>query len=194
MSYRYPERDRRALDDVTFAIPAGGRLTIVGPSGAGKSTLAGLLLRFLEPDDGRILVGGVDVADLELGAAGRRRACRNRPASSTGRLPTTCASPARYATTRELLDAVDLSGAGEVIADLPSGLDTNVGEGGPGSAVASGNASRLPVRCSATPASCSSTNRRRTSTRPARRQSWRCSNGWPVRRRSSPSRTGRGSR
>ena len=131
MSYQYPERDRRALDDVTFAIPAGGRLTIVGPSGAGKSTLAGLLLRFLEPDDGRILVGGVDLTDVELGAW---RAAVGYVPQSPRLFHGTIADNLRLArpaaTTRELLDAVRLSGAAEIIADLPGGLDTSVGEGG----------------------------------------------------------------
>jgi ABC-type multidrug transport system fused ATPase/permease subunit len=131
VSYGYPGRDQRALDDVTFAIPAGGRLTIVGPSGAGKSTLAGLLLRFLEPDDGRILVGGVDVAELELGAW---RAAVGYVPQSPRLFHGTIADNLRLArpaaTTLELLDAVNLSGADEVIADLPNGLDTSVGEGG----------------------------------------------------------------
>ena len=131
VSYQYPERDRRALDDVTFAIPAGRRLTIVGPSGAGKSTLAALLLRFLEPGDGRILVGGVDLADLELGAW---RAAVGYVPQSPRLFHGTIADNLRLArpaaTTRELQDAVRLSGAAEFIADLPSGLDTSVGEGG----------------------------------------------------------------
>ena len=131
VSYQYPQRDRRALDDVTFAIPAGGRLTIVGPSGAGKSTLAGLLLRFLEPEDGRILVGGVDLADLELGAW---RAAVGYVPQSPRLFHGTIADNLRLArpaaTTRELQDALRLSGADEFIADLPSGLDTSVGEGG----------------------------------------------------------------
>ena len=131
VSYQYPDRDRPALDGVTFAIPAGGRLTIVGPSGAGKSTLAALLLRFLERDDGRILVGGVDVTDIELGAW---RAAVGYVPQSPRLFHGTIADNLRLArpaaTTRELLDAVRLAGAAEIIADLPAGLDTSVGEGG----------------------------------------------------------------
>ena len=131
VSYQYPERDRRALDDVTFAIPAGGRLTIVGPSGAGKSTLAALLLRFLEPQDGRIFVGGADLTDVEVGAW---RAALGYVPQSPRLFHGTIADNLRLArpaaTTRELLDAVRLAGAAEIIADLPSGLDTSVGEGG----------------------------------------------------------------
>jgi ABC-type multidrug transport system fused ATPase/permease subunit len=131
VSYQYPQRDRRALDDVTFAIPAGRRLTIVGPSGAGKSTLAGLLLRFLEPGDGRILVGGVDLADFELGAW---RATVGYVPQSPRLFHGTIADNLRLArpaaTTPELQDALRLSGADEFVADLPNGLDTSVGEGG----------------------------------------------------------------
>ena len=131
VSYGYPERDLRALDDVTFAIPAGGRLTIVGPSGAGKSTLAGLLLRFLEPDDGRITVGGLALGALD----------RDAWRSTIGYVPQsprlfhgTIADNLRLArpdaTTQELLAAVGLAGAADIIADVPTGLDTQVGEGG----------------------------------------------------------------
>jgi len=131
VSYRYPERDVRAIDGVTFAIPAGGRLTIVGPSGAGKSTLAGLLLRFLEPDDGRITVGGLDLAALD----------RDAWRSTIGYVPQsprlfhgTIADNLRLArpdaTTQELHAAVGLAGGAEMIADVPNGLDTQVGEGG----------------------------------------------------------------
>ena len=131
VSYRYPERDRAALDDVTFSIPAGSRLTIVGPSGAGKSTLAGVLLRFLEPEDGRILVGGVDLADLELGAW---RAAIGYVPQSPHLFHGTIADNLRLArpdaTTGELQDALRLAGADEFIDDLPNGLDTGVGEGG----------------------------------------------------------------
>jgi thiol reductant ABC exporter CydD subunit len=131
VSYRYPERDHRALDDVTFAVPAGGRLTIVGPSGAGKSTLAALLLRFLEPDEGRILVGGGDLTDVEPGAW---RAAVGYVPQSPRLFHGTIADNLRLArpaaTTRELNDTIRLSGADEIIADLPGGLDTGVGEGG----------------------------------------------------------------
>ncbi|MCS7011094.1 MAG: thiol reductant ABC exporter subunit CydD, partial [Anaerolineales bacterium] len=58
VSFTYPGDTAPALDGVTFDLRAGEHLALVGPSGAGKSTLAALLLRFLEPQEGEILVDG----------------------------------------------------------------------------------------------------------------------------------------
>ena len=132
VSYQYPQRDRRALDDVTFAIPAGRRLTIVGPSGAGKSTLAAPPAP-IPRTGGR--AGSSSVAStspmLELGAW---RATVGYVPQSPHLFHGTIADNLRLARparpTRELRDAVRQSGADEFIADLPSGLDTSVGEGG----------------------------------------------------------------
>jgi ATP-binding cassette subfamily B protein len=58
------EPDRTILHGLTFEVPAGSRTAIVGPSGAGKSTIARLLFRFYDPQAGRILVGGEDIASV----------------------------------------------------------------------------------------------------------------------------------
>ncbi|MGI5502877.1 ABC transporter ATP-binding protein/permease [Lentzea sp. CA-135723] len=55
----------RSLKNFSLTISPGDRIALVGPSGAGKSTILGLLLGFVRPDDGRVLVGGVDLNDLD---------------------------------------------------------------------------------------------------------------------------------
>ena len=55
------------FDGLAIDIPAGSRVAILGPSGAGKSTLAALLLKVVEPDAGRVLLGGADLATLRAG-------------------------------------------------------------------------------------------------------------------------------
>lgn len=60
------QSNRAVLKDVSFTLPAGKTLGIVGASGAGKSTLVRLLVRFIDPDDGRILLGGVPIDQLDL--------------------------------------------------------------------------------------------------------------------------------
>lgn len=64
VSFSYPD-GTPALKNVSFDIPPGTSLALVGPSGAGKSTIADLLLRFYEPLDGRILLDGVDIKELD---------------------------------------------------------------------------------------------------------------------------------
>ena len=58
-----PARTGRALSDVSFAIPAGKTVALVGTSGAGKTTTAQLLMRFWDPDRGRITLNGADLRD-----------------------------------------------------------------------------------------------------------------------------------
>jgi ATP-binding cassette subfamily C protein CydCD len=62
--FSYPGGRRPAHDGLSLAVRAGERVGIVGPSGSGKSTVARLLLRFYDPDQGRVLVGGRDVREL----------------------------------------------------------------------------------------------------------------------------------
>ncbi len=64
LRFRYAGGARDVIDDLSLAIPAGGRLAIVGPSGAGKSTLVQLLLRFEAYTEGAIRVGGRDLREL----------------------------------------------------------------------------------------------------------------------------------
>ena len=66
ITFTYEQGDRPALEDVSFAVPAGSTLGIVGPSGAGKTTVTNLLLRFFDPQEGRILLGGHDLRDIPL--------------------------------------------------------------------------------------------------------------------------------
>ncbi|WP_232303949.1 ABC transporter ATP-binding protein [Pseudofrankia sp. DC12] len=65
VSFHYPGTDRNALVDVTFEVAAGETIAIVGRNGAGKSTLIKLLCRLYSPDEGRILIDGVDIADVD---------------------------------------------------------------------------------------------------------------------------------
>ena len=55
----------RSLKNFSLTIEPGERIALVGPSGAGKSTVLGLLLGFVQPDDGRVLVGGVDLRKID---------------------------------------------------------------------------------------------------------------------------------
>ena len=83
---------RPALQGFSLTIPHGQTVAVVGATGAGKTTVANLLLRFVEPDAGRLTVGGVPLQDIDR-AVWRRRwlGCRSRRTCSTARSPTTSA-------------------------------------------------------------------------------------------------------
>ena len=66
VSFAYNQGRRSALQDVSFRLEAGETLGLVGPSGAGKSTIVWLMLRFVDPQEGRVLLGGRDLRDLPL--------------------------------------------------------------------------------------------------------------------------------
>ena len=66
VSFVYPGTEARVLDDVTLCIPAETTVAVVGENGAGKTSLVKLLCRFYDPTNGRILVDGVDLRDLDL--------------------------------------------------------------------------------------------------------------------------------
>ena len=92
----------RALDDFTLELPAGETLALVGPTGAGKTTAAHLLLRFLEPDAGRVLVDDRrSPRSRRRSGAGAWRGCRSTRGSSTGRCArTSCSASRRPPTSR----------------------------------------------------------------------------------------------
>jgi ATP-binding cassette subfamily B protein len=68
VGFRYPGSDRWAVRGLSFKLHPGVRVALVGENGAGKTTLVKLLTRLYDPDEGRILLDGVDLRDLDLGS------------------------------------------------------------------------------------------------------------------------------
>ncbi len=124
--------DRPAVfDGLTLDVPQGARVALLGPSGAGKSTLAALALKVAAPQQGRVLLGGVDIATL---AAADARARIGWLAQATHLFDDTIRANLRLARPEAdetaLWAALDAARIGEMVRALPDGLDTWVGEGG----------------------------------------------------------------
>ena len=130
-TFTYEQGDRPALEDVSFTVPAGSTLGIVGPSGAGKTTVTNLLLRFFDPQSGRILLGGHDLRDIPLDALRRQVSI---VAQDTYLFHGTVLENIRLArpeaTDAEVLAAAQAANAHEFIPRLLSGYHTIIGERG----------------------------------------------------------------
>ncbi|MFT3762693.1 MAG: ABC transporter transmembrane domain-containing protein [Pseudoxanthomonas sp.] len=132
VTFRYPSRpDAPALEDFDLRVPPGGTVALVGPSGAGKSTVFSLLLRFHDPEAGRVAIDGIDVRTLDPLAL--REAIALVPQA-----PTIFAASARDNIRYGRLDATDAeveaaaraAEAHDFIIALPGGYDEQLGERG----------------------------------------------------------------
>jgi ATP-binding cassette subfamily B protein len=132
VNFRYPSRpDILALNDYTLAVRSGETVAVVGPSGAGKSTTFQLLLRFYDPESGRITIDGSDVRRLRpeelrrqigfvpqdtvlFGASARDNIGYGRPGASDAQIEA----------------AARAAAADQFLRELPAGYDTFLGERG----------------------------------------------------------------
>lgn len=131
VSFCYPGTEEKALDHITFEIPAGKTVALVGASGSGKSTAAKLIPRFYDVTDGSVLVGGVDVRNID------KQTLMNQIAfvfQNTKLFKDTLLENIRAArpkaTREEVLQATVSAQCQEIIDRLPNRLDTIVGNGG----------------------------------------------------------------
>ncbi|GHJ56713.1 hypothetical protein Nm8I071_60200 [Nonomuraea sp. TT08I-71] len=133
-----------ALRDVTITIRPGERVAVIGPSGAGKSTLLHLLLGFVTPTAGRVTVDGVDLAGVDLDAWRRELAwVPQRAHLFAGSLADNIRLGAPDTPDAALAGAVTDAALDEVVAALPDGLGTTLGERGHG--LSSGQRQRVAL-------------------------------------------------
>ncbi|EWC59369.1 Lipid A export ATP-binding/permease protein MsbA [Actinokineospora spheciospongiae] len=126
--FRYTQ-DRPLIEGLTLSVPPGATVAIVGPTGAGKTTLGNLLMRFCEPDSGRILLDGVDIATM------RRADLRSRMGlvpQDTWLFEGTVAENIAYgrpgASREEVVAAAKAMRVDHFVRTLPSGYDTVLDE------------------------------------------------------------------
>ena len=130
-SYSEGEGEEPVLDDVSFSIDPDETVVLVGHTGAGKSTCANLLLRYWDPDAGRITVGGRDLRDYRISAV---RKMISAVQQETYLFHTSVRDNIRIgrldATDEEIASASAKANAEEFIGALPEGYDTVTGERG----------------------------------------------------------------
>ena len=128
---RYRRDEVPALRHFTLRLDPGRRVALVGPSGSGKTTIANLLLRFLDPEEGRVTIGGCDLREYRQDDARGTFALAGQGAhvfTTTIRANLLFAKP--DASDRELDEVLRRAKLDRWVATLPDGVDTLVGEDG----------------------------------------------------------------
>jgi ATP-binding cassette subfamily B protein len=144
VEFRYPGAEQPVLHDISFTALPGQTTAIIGGTGSGKTTLVNLIPRLLDVTGGRVLIGGVDVRDLE----------RAEVSAAVGLVPQkpylfsgTVATNLRYgnplATDEELWQALDIAQARDFVERMPGRLDSPIAQGGTN--VSGGQRQRLAI-------------------------------------------------
>ncbi|MEB3210656.1 MAG: ABC transporter ATP-binding protein [Leptolyngbyaceae bacterium] len=131
VGFHYPTHDQQAIQRFSLHVPAGETIAIVGPSGAGKSTLLNLVIGFLRPTEGRILLDQHDMAELDLRTY---RQFVSVVSQETILFHGTVRENVVYGATgikeEHIQQAIAHANAAEFIEAMPDGLDTLIGEEG----------------------------------------------------------------
>jgi len=145
LRFSYPSRpESYAVDGLSLRIHAGETLALVGPSGAGKSTVYDLLLRFYDPAQGRILLDGVPLTQLDPLDLRRCFALVSQnPALFYGSIEENLRYGNPSATLAQVQEAARIAYAHDFIEKMPNGYKTHLGDGGLG--LSGGQRQRLAI-------------------------------------------------
>ena len=131
--YRYPESNRWILEDISLTVPIGSRVAFVGPTGSGKSTAAHLLLGLFSPQKGSLGLDGVPVDDVEIHSW---HSCCSQVPQSIHLLNTSVYENVAFGVDEQSIDfgrvwdALKAAQIDALVADLPYGIHTLIGENG----------------------------------------------------------------
>lgn len=129
--FSYPDSDEHAINGLSLSIKAGEYIAIAGPSGCGKSTLANLLIGFLRPTSGQVLVDGIDTAELDYRSI--RQFISVVPQESVmfeGSVKENICYGDLLVSDEQLMQALNDSNSWEFVSQLPEGIETDIGPRG----------------------------------------------------------------
>ncbi|MFT7110349.1 MAG: ATP-binding cassette subfamily B protein [Psychrobacter glaciei] len=132
VGFSYPSRPNLpAIKGLSLSVAEGQRIALVGPSGAGKSTLFDLLLRFRDPNEGRILISGIDVTNMDLNELRNLYALvPQQPVLFSANVIDNIRFGKPDATEQEVIAAAKAANADEFIQQLPNTYQSFLGEQG----------------------------------------------------------------
>ena len=143
VSFAYKGRTS-VLRDVSLHVPAGARVAVVGPTGAGKTTLVSLLVRFYDPQEGRVLVDGIDIRELKLASLRSQiSVVLQEPLLFSGSIASNIEYGRLGASMDEIVSAAKAANAHDFIVNMPHGYESVVGERGSG--LSGGERQRIAV-------------------------------------------------
>jgi len=128
--FTYPGTSTKVLAGISFKVNAGEFLGVMGHTGAGKTTILKLLMRYYEPQEGTVMVNGIDVQDLTLDSVRAGMGfVSQEPFLFFGTLKQNVAYN-RESDDEEIMRALELAGAADFVNDFEDGLETMVGDRG----------------------------------------------------------------
>lgn len=131
VQFSYPHSDEQVLRGLNLEVKAGETIALVGESGSGKTTILNLLIGFITPSDGRLLIDGRDVNELDLRSYRRFiSVVPQTPMLFTGTVRDNITYGMDHVTDQEVWEAVKAANLVSVISKLPKGLDTMIEEHG----------------------------------------------------------------
>ena len=131
VTFRYPDGEENVLEHFNLEVPQGTRVAIVGETGAGKSTLVNLVCRFFEPTEGQVLIDGRDARERsQLWLHSNIGYVLQTPHLFSGSVLENLRYGREDATMEQIEAAVKAVSADSIIARLPNGYESDVGEGG----------------------------------------------------------------
>ena len=144
VTFQYPQSNVPAIANTSFEVKAGEMIALVGPSGSGKSTLINMVIGFLRPQSGRILIDGRDLSSYDLRSY--RKHISVVPQESVlfdGTVFDNVSYGMPSVTDKQVRDALKAANAEDFVNELPNGIETLVGE--KGARISGGQKQRLAI-------------------------------------------------